>query len=102
MSTAALQRHGLMPPAPRGLGKGLALALVAHALLLLALTFAVNWRASEPEGVQAELWAAVPQIAAPARPAEPAAAPAPAAAPPPAPPQPAPRAVVEPQIAIEK
>lgn len=31
----------------------------------MALAFSVNWRSSNPAGVEAELWAAVPQIAAP-------------------------------------
>ena len=32
---------------------------------MLALAWSVNWKTSEPEGVVAELWAALPQIAAP-------------------------------------
>ncbi len=70
MATAALDRDTFLPRAPAGLGRGLLLALVAHALLIVALSLGVNWRASPPEGVEAELWAAVPQIAAP-RAAEP-------------------------------
>ena len=106
--TATLERDAFMPRRPAGLGSGLALAIVAHLLLVAALTFSVNWRVSSPEGVEAELWAAVPQIAAP-RPAQ--------AEPPPPPervskPQPKPEPVVKPppkaeplpdaQIAIEK
>ncbi len=67
---ATLDRDAFMPRAPAGLGRGLLLALVAHALLIVALSLGVSWRASPPEGVEAELWAAVPQIAAP-RAAEP-------------------------------
>ena len=36
-----------------------------HVLLILALAWSVNWKASEPEGVVAELWSALPQTAAP-------------------------------------
>lgn len=47
------------------MGRGLGLALIAHGLLILALAWSVNWKTSEPEGVVAELWSALPQIAAP-------------------------------------
>jgi colicin import membrane protein len=78
------------------------LALLVHAGLLLALALGVSWRASEPTGATAELWAAVPEFAAPA------AVPPPQASPPP--PQPVvkapPKPEVEPsrdaEIAIEK
>lgn len=42
------------------------MALLVHGGLLIALAFGVNWRSSEPTGSSAELWAAVPQAAAPA------------------------------------
>ena len=106
MSSTALRRDALMPRRPAGMGVGLVLALFAHALLVVALAFSVSWRSSEPDAVEAELWAAVPQIAAP---------PAPPPQPPPQPvevkpPEPAPKRepvpVQEPtpdaQIAIEK
>jgi colicin import membrane protein len=54
------------PPQPAGMGRGAMMALLVHALLLVALAFGVNWRSSEPAGTSAELWAAVPQAAAPA------------------------------------
>jgi len=83
------------------MGPGLVLALLVHVALIVALAFGVNWRSSEPEGLEAELWAAVPQVAAP-RAVEPT-PPAVVKAPPPVkvetpPPRPAP----DPQIAIEK
>lgn len=59
------QRDTLAPRQPKGLGLGLVLALLVHGLLVLALALSVRWRASEPEGVQAELWSAIPQSAAP-------------------------------------
>lgn len=47
-------------------GKGLLPALLCHGLLVWALAFGVNWRTSDEGAVaEAELWAAVPQAAAP-------------------------------------
>ena len=66
---------------------GAALALLAHAAMFIALTSVVNWRTSTPDAVTAELWSAVPQVAAPP-------APEPAPAPPPPPPAPLPPAPV--------
>jgi colicin import membrane protein len=60
---------------------GAAMALAAHAALIAALALGVSWHVAEPEAVSAELWAAVPQIAAP---------PAPVAESLPPPPQPRP------------
>jgi colicin import membrane protein len=48
------------------MGRGAMMALLVHAGLLIALAFGVSWRSSEPAGSSAELWAAVPQVAAPA------------------------------------
>ena len=90
------------------MGKGLSLAVLVHVGLIIAIAIGVSWRSRTPDAVQAELWAAVPQTAAP-RAAEPE--PAPAPAPPPPPPKPAPKVeeappppkpVPDPQIAIEK
>lgn len=95
-----------MPQRPAGMGMGLVLALFAHALLVAALTFSVRWKTSDPAGVEAELWAAVPQIAAPRAVApEPAPTPVEVKPPPPPPPpkvEPAPAPVPDAQIAIEK
>ena len=66
MSTATLStRDAFAPQRPPGMAPGLVLALIAHALLILALAWSVNWKTSEPEGVVAELWSALPQVAAP-------------------------------------
>jgi colicin import membrane protein len=73
------------PPQPAGMGRGALMALVVHIGLLVAVAFGVHWRSSEPAGASAELWSAVPQVAAPA-----------AAEPPPPPPLPKPMAKVEP------
>lgn len=107
---AALAPPSLLPPqrASGLLGAG-ALALLAHALLIGALALGLNWRIHTPETVvAAELWSAIPQVAAPAAvapPPEPAPAPRPAPKVPPPPaerraePTAAPR---DAQIAIEK
>jgi colicin import membrane protein len=68
------------PPSADSLRIGTAVALVAHAGLIAALAFGVAWKRQEIATVSAELWAAVPQQAAPAPKAE-----APPAAPPPEP-----------------
>ena len=100
MSAAALPAHdSLLPRPPGGNGAGALLALLVHGGLILALTTVVDWRVRTPEAVSAELWAAVPQIAAPPPPV-------PQVAPPPPPPTPAVRAEPPPpreaDIALEK
>lgn len=106
---STLSRDAFMPRQPKGMGAGLVLAVLAHLVLIAALSFGVNWRASQPAGVEAELWAAVPQFAAP-RANEPEPKPEPKPEPPPVKkvaspaavePSPAPR-VNDAQIAIEK
>ncbi len=101
----------LLPRAPGGNAPGALLALVAHAGLVLALTVSVDWRSQPADVVAAELWASVPQLAAPPPPlstetrAEPQAEPRTEKAALPAPPAPAARAETrpsEPDIAIER
>ncbi len=102
---AARALDPLRPRRPGGMGRGAMFALVVHAGLILALAIGVSWRSSEPAGVTAELWAAVPEVAAPA-------AVAPVAPPPPQPVMPKPEPKVEPpppkpevneaEIALEK
>ena len=60
MSTTALR-----PPEAAGIGRGLALALLAHGLLIIALTYGLNWRSDSSPAFEAELWSSVPQVAAP-------------------------------------
>ena len=76
----AFAHDALLPRAPGGMGSGAALALLVHLGLIVALTTAVDWRTQAPTVVSAELWASVPQSAAPPPPAVPAPAPSPAAA----------------------
>jgi colicin import membrane protein len=85
---AALVHDKLLPRPPGGIAPGAALAVVVHAGLIAALTLGVDWRTHSPEVVSAELWAAVPQSAAPppppvVEPPAPTPAPVPAPAPPP-------------------
>lgn len=90
---AAADRIEFAPPQPPGMLRALGLALLAHLLLLGALTWGVHWkRHTDNElAVEAELWSAVPQQAAP-----PLVEPPP---PPPAPPEPAPRPAPPPRQA---
>jgi len=72
----------LKPPQPGRWGLPVVLALVAHALLMAALTWGVHWKPDEePVSFEAELWSALPREAAP-RASQP---------PPPPPPPPEPR-----------
>lgn len=60
----ATPREALHPPTADSPRTGWVMSLLAHALLVLALTLGVQWHTADPEGVSAELWSAVPQIAA--------------------------------------
>jgi len=54
------------PPKAKGLGRAFALAIVAHLVLVAALTLGVQWKRDAPATtIEAELWSAVPQAAAP-------------------------------------
>jgi colicin import membrane protein len=115
----ATANGSLLPRSPDGHAPGAMMSLLAHALLIAALAYGVNWRSPTPQTISAELWAAVPQQAAPpaaqaepvrpVQPAQPKPEPAPQPAPEPkpvpvekvAPPEPTP-APPDPQIAIEK
>jgi colicin import membrane protein len=109
---STLKRHdSLMPQRPGGIGKGTALALLVHVGLIIALAFGVAWRSQTPAGVSAELWAAVPQVAAPTPVETKPTPPQPQPQPPQPQPQPQPKpeeppkptqAQIDAQIAIEK
>ena len=63
---AASDRLAFAPPPTPGLLRALALAVLAHAFLLAALTWGVHWkREAATLSVEAELWSALPQEAAP-------------------------------------
>lgn len=95
-------RPEFAPPPQRGTPRAVLLALLAHGLLIIALTWGVNWRRdTEDAAVEAELWSstvqqAAPRLSAPPVPTPPAPAPAPTPAPPPPPPPPAPARAPEP------
>ncbi|MDQ0011899.1 colicin import membrane protein [Variovorax boronicumulans] len=107
----ALDRPEFAPPPQRGTPRAVVLALIAHALLIAALTWGVRWRSDADEGaVDAELWSstvqqAAPRLSAPEAPTPAPAPPPPAPTPPPPPaakapePAPAPKA---PDIALER
>jgi colicin import membrane protein len=106
-ATLSLQRTDpLRPRPPGGMGQGALLALGVHALLVVALAVAVNWRSQTPQTFSAELWSATPQVAAPRAEESTPAPPPPPPPPPPAPTprvaEPAPPPAIDPQIAIEK
>lgn len=62
-------RMEFAPPPTPGLVRALALAIVAHALLLAVLALGVQWkRDATPVTVEAELWSALPVQAAPREP----------------------------------
>ena len=90
----------LRPQRPSGLRRGAMLAIVIHGGLVVALAVGVSWRSRAPTGATAELWAAVPEFAAPAPVAPPPPAPAPTPAPAPAPPPP-PQPVAKPEPRID-
>ncbi len=106
MNTTTLGRDPFMPHPPHGRGPALALALLAHLLLIAALAFGVHWRSSQPATMAAELWSAVPQAATPRAAETPAevAKPQPAArrAEPVVPATPRSSSLPDPQIAIEQ
>jgi len=111
---AATDRLEFAPPPTPGLLRSLALAVLAHAFLLAALTWGVHWkRDAISVTAEAELWSAVPQAAAPKLvevPREPTATPVtpepPVVTPaPPTPPPPVPKvqpSPPDPNIALER
>lgn len=63
---AATDRLEFAPPATPGVVRAVLLALLAHGLLVAALTAGVQWkREAQIISIEAELWAAVPVAAAP-------------------------------------
>jgi colicin import membrane protein len=91
-ATAADDRLAFAPPKQPGLLRAFALAVLAHLLLVLALMQGLNWKRESQLAVEAELWSALPQEAAPREIPVPVPAP-----PPPPPPQPEPRAATQPE-----
>lgn len=97
---SSTDRLEFAPPQPPGMLRAFGLAVLAHILLLLALTWGVSWkRESENLAVEAELWASIPQQAAPKPVEVQPPPPLPKVVPPPPPPPPV---VKHAQIAVEK
>ena len=81
---SAADRLEFGPPRNAGSLRALALALLVHVLLIVALTWGVSWKRSNPEAAfQAELWSNMPPQEAAPRPVE-------TPVPPPPPPTPTP------------
>jgi len=87
----------LRPPPQPAMGRGFVFALLAHGLLVLALSFGVQWHSDDSPAFEAELWTAVPQMAAPKAEEPPAEEPPPE----PTPPQEEARAVQQAQAEAE-
>ena len=63
---ATVDRLEFAPPATPGLLRAFALAMLAHGLLVVALTLSVQWRRdAQIISAEAELWSAIPQAVAP-------------------------------------
>ncbi|HEY9094189.1 MAG TPA: protein TolA, partial [Hydrogenophaga sp.] len=112
---ASPDQTDLKPPRPGRWPLPLVLALMAHGLLVAALTWGVNWQQdAQPVAFEAELWSNVAQEAAPREvappppPPKPEPKPEPKVEPKPTPPKPESKVEPEPsqareaQIAIEK
>ena len=101
-------RDQFAPPRPPARMRAIALAVLAHAILIGALTWGVNWKSSaDMPAVEAELWSAIPQQAAPRAVESPAPRPEPVPTPPTPTPAPPPPRQAEPDtraadIAIER
>ena len=65
MAVALAISQPLRPDQPVGLWRGIGLAVLAHGLLLLMLKAGLDWRSHAEPALEAEIWAAVPQAAAP-------------------------------------
>ncbi|RYZ09012.1 MAG: protein TolA, partial [Comamonadaceae bacterium] len=64
--TAVAERNPFAPPAQDGTPRAVGMALLAHVLLIAALTWGVSWRRdSQDDAVEAELWSPTVQQAAP-------------------------------------
>ncbi len=63
-ATAAIHRPHAVPRGS-GSGRAIVLAVAVHALLGALLFLGVRWQSSPPAVIQAELWSATPQTAAP-------------------------------------
>lgn len=86
----------LRPRTADGWTSGVALAFGVHLMLVAALALGVRWKMTNPEAVEAEVWAEIPRAAAPEAP-PPAPVEQPKVEPTPAEPQPEPPKAAEPE-----
>lgn len=103
----ARERLEFAPPPTPGLVRAVLMAVLAHGLLAGVLTAGIQWRRETPPvTVQAEIWSALPQEAAPPEPepvpVEPTPTPTPEPEPAPPPPIEKPVPPPAPDIALEK
>src|SRR4051812_96809 len=99
---AATQGPEFTPPPEPGVTRSVGLALMAHVVLVLALSWGVQWKRDDTAtAVEAELWSAAVQQAAPKAVESPPPPPA-VVQPPPPPPAPAPPQQREADIALER
>lgn len=100
---AAMPYDALQPRPPGGMVPGATLSVLVHAGLVAAIALGVSWQRTADVEFSAELWSALPEVAAPRAQAP---APTPSPTPPPAPtPAPAPAAPPQPSaadIALER
>ncbi len=101
---ATADRLEFAPPRTAGLVRAVILALLAHALLMAALTWGVHWKRTDSiVTAQAELWSALPRQAAPKLiETPPAPLPPPVVAPPVVAPPPVTPQVADADIALER
>lgn len=99
--SAAAAHDSLQPRPPGGLLPGAGLSLLVHAGLVVAIALGVSWQRSAHVEFSAELWSALPEVAAPRSPAPEPAPPTPAATPAPPPPAAAPSPAAA-DIALER
>jgi len=99
---ATADRLEFAPPPTPGLVRAIGLAILAHGVLVAALTWGVHWKQSPSTlSAEAELWSAIPQQAAPPPPPPPP-PPAPVVRAPPPPPVAETPRLPDPQIALER
>lgn len=102
MQASTTEAPEFTPPADDRMLRPVALAVLAHVVLVLALSWGVQWKHDDQTlAVEAELWASTPQQAAPKPVEAPPAPPPPQPAPPPPAPAPAP-AQREADIALQQ
>ncbi|MBA2963485.1 MULTISPECIES: cell envelope integrity protein TolA [Ramlibacter] len=103
MFHAAAGRPEFLPPPEPGLLRSVTLALLAHVVLVLALSWGIHWKRDDNTvAVEAEIWSAAVQQAAPKPVETPPTPKVDTTPPPPPPPAPTPPQQRDAEIAIER